>query len=102
MSLHGRIIGGEGIQKINVHAFHGALRLWADNITGYTRVSIIGTYNINAAEETELDWLKSRFVDATDKNQFINDLHILMIHAESKLHGMDNQSTFQAAVLEIV
>lgn len=101
MALHARIVGaGEADDKIDVHAFHAAIRFLSQGLL--TRAQIVNEWQLTASDETGLDWLKARYEEATDKAAFIKDLESLMILAESGRFNMDNEAAFQTAVQAIV
>ncbi len=57
MSLLDKIIGTEH-PRINNHGFQAAMSEWADGATGFSRASIIAEFQLETADEAELDALK--------------------------------------------
>ena len=53
---------GEGPDRIPIHGFVSSLYEWAAGAV--TRAQVIAAWSITAEEETELDWLQARYVEA--------------------------------------
>ena len=82
MALLDRLIGSEQ-PKIGVHQFQAALAEWEDG--ALTRAEVIAAFAIGQAEESELDWLKARYVAAADKERFKKVLDNVLLLAEAGL-----------------
>ena len=92
MALLDRIVGWvgdvgtplpEGERRIRVHAFQAALCEWEHG--GVTRADIVAAFSITTAEESDLDWLKSKHAAATDKNRFAKVVDNVLLLAEARV-----------------
>ena len=99
MSLLDRLSGAEK-PKIPVHQFQAAVDLWALGLV--TRTNIINEFGLSVAEEGDLDFLKTKFDAALNKQAYIKGLDSLFLLAERKTFGMDVQATFVAAVNQLI
>lgn len=95
MSLHARIVGTEG-PKIHVHQLQASLNLWAAGIL--TRSQVIAAFNISAGEESELDFVKGKYLSATNPTRFVALLDALLLLTEQGLYGLGVQSAFVTAI----
>ena len=55
--------------KISGGQFMSALTEWA--LGHYSRANVINAFNISATDESDLDWLKARYDNATQKERFL-------------------------------
>lgn len=72
MGLFTRLSGET--DKISVHAFNSAVRLWANGSAFVTRLKIISAFSLVGDEVTELDAIKAVYVGKaaeTDKNVYL-------------------------------
>lgn len=79
MSLFGKIVGTDPI-KVPIHGIMGALNEWADGAK--TRQNVIDFLELDTADEADLDYLKSKYVAASDKTNFMSVLLRLLTLAE--------------------
>ena len=98
MALLDRISGNQPAteKKIAVHQFQAAINLWQQGLL--TRANIISGFNIASGEESDLDFLKTKYVAALNKPEYMKGLDSVFMLAEQNRFGMETQSTFVAAI----
>ena len=97
MSLFTRLTKpAEDEKKIPVHQFIDALREWDDGAV--TRAALIAAFGISVDEETDIDWLKSRYVASANKEKFTQVVEGILRLGERGLLGYDVAATFTARV----
>ena len=69
--------------KLGIHAFVGALSEWERG--HFTRASIVSIFNLSAAQENQLDSLKSLYVASTQKTEFVRVFKDLMFMGEANV-----------------
>ena len=82
--------------KLSVHQFQASLHLWQLGII--TRADLISSHDITAAEESDLDFLKTKYVAALNPVEYMKGIDSVLMCAEQGRFGMDVQATFVAAV----
>ncbi len=96
MALLDRISGVEGVVKIANHQFQASLHLWQLGLL--TRANIINSFNISPTDEGDLDFLKTKYVAALNKIEYIKGLDSVIMCAEQGRYGLNVQATFISAV----
>ena len=96
MSLYDDLVAGDN--KKSVHGFCAGLRLWQDG--GTDRAGLEAAYDI-APLDPGLDFLKAKYDASVHKTTFIADVEGLLILAEERKFGLDDEATFIAAVSAI-
>lgn len=102
MALFDRLIGSpdEDAAKIGLGGFTAGLNLWALGLV--TRAEIIAEYGIDQADEAELDWLKTKYAAAANKDKFLSGVFYLLVAAEDGgKFGLDDLAIFQARVTSL-
>ncbi len=76
--------------SIAVHEFYSAL---VDVAAGAsTKSQIVAAFNLDAFAEAELDLLVTAYLASGDKNQWLQELHAVMILAEGGVKYTDSSS----------
>lgn len=87
---------GSTSPKIAVHQFASALIEWSSGET--SRAIIISYFQLDAADETDLDWLKGKFDASANKREFMDRIHGIFMLAEA---GYPNYQT-QSEIVSII
>jgi hypothetical protein len=98
MGLLNRLTGAEQ-PKLPVHQFQAALFEW--ELGAVTRADVITAFGITVPEETELDWLKARYLDAVTngkRDEFKQVVDNVLLLAEQSLF-YTNQSEVQTRLV---
>ena len=99
MALFEKLVGTED-PKLPIHTFAGSLHLWAKGLV--TRADIVASYELDAGDDADLDFLKSKYDASANKTDFIATIEMLLIHGEDGgRFGLDNKATFVAAVNQL-
>ena len=62
----------------------------------------MASYDLDASDEADLDFLKSKYDAAADQVNFIATLEMLLIHGEDGgRFGLGNRTTFVAAINQL-
>lgn len=76
--LIGRGLGETG--KLPIHPFVAMLREWAEG--NATRNQVIALFGLASDDLADLDWLATKYGDATDKEAWFNYIHRWLLLAE--------------------
>lgn len=99
MALFEKLVG-TAEPKLPIHTFAGSLHLWAKGII--SRANIVASYDLNADDDGDLDFLKNKYDAAVNKTDFIATIEMLLIHGEDGgRFGLDDKATFVAAVNQL-
>ena len=100
MALLERIIGGESVAKIPVHQFWAAMK---EVHLGELTVTQVKTYfNMDVTDQSDFDWLITKYQASTNKDDFIELMHSIFMLAEVNTPNYNNTADLTARINRIV
>ena len=105
MALVDRLAGigtGETNQKLAVNTFHAMLVELA--LGEFTKQQIVDYWSLDAAEETELDWVITQYnaqPNAEAKSKFVQLMREIFILAEAQVAGYTTNADLTARINRI-
>ncbi len=98
MSLVDRLAGIEQ-PKLPVHGFWAALVEFSQS--EINKAGIVTKFDLSAGEQTELDWLITRYQASTNKTKFERLMHVIFILAEERTTGYITNADLVARINRI-
>lgn len=93
MALINRLAGVDE-DKLPVHQFYATLFEFARGEVNQQQV--IDYWGLDADEQTELAWLVAQYSAATNKQEYLERLHCVLMLAEAGVPGYDSQASLAA------
>lgn len=89
-------LSGEEEPKLPVHQFWGMLVEWV--LGEATRQNVIDEFSLSTEDIVELDWIKTKIDNSSNKANFMHILHSTFMLAERKMRGYHIKATIQARI----